>query len=168
MDTGRPSDIGRPRARAAQHEVGRTGVDHAATLEPDDPVAVACGVQVVRDDEGGAPVGETPERLHDLGLGLAVETGQRLVEDDDGGIADRGAGDRDPLPLAAGQRGAALADDGVVALREPLDELVSAGQPGGALDLLLGRPRQPVGDVVPDRHGEQHALLQHDRDLLAD
>ncbi len=46
--------------------------------------------------------------------------------------AQQGAGDREPLALAAGQGPPALADAGVVALRQPLDEGVGIGRAGAA------------------------------------
>ena len=59
-------------------------------------------------------------RLHRLlhrALALGVERAGRLVEEEHRGVAQDGAGDGQPLALAAGQHHAALADVGVVALR---------------------------------------------------
>ena len=49
-------------------------------------------------------------------------------------------GDRDPLPLAAGERLAALADQRVVAVGQAQDELVRARGPGRGDDLLAASP----------------------------
>jgi hypothetical protein len=46
--------------------------------------------------------------------------------------------------LPAGQAGAALADVGVVPLREPDDVVVDLGQAGGVLHRLLLTPLQPA------------------------
>ena len=54
---------------------------------------------------------------------------------------------------------------GVVAVLEPLDELVGADRPRGGDDLLAGRARAAEGDVVGDRAGEEEALLRHDPEL---
>ena len=51
------------------------------------------------------------ERRLDQALGLGVERRGRLVEDQDRRILEDRARDRDPLPLAARQTDAALADD---------------------------------------------------------
>ena len=56
-----------------------------------------------------------------------------VVEDEDARVVEEGPGQGDPLALAAREREAPLADDGVVALREVLDELVGLGGPGGRL-----------------------------------
>ena len=71
------------------------------------------------------------------------------------------------LPLAAGEDLAALADQRIVAVGQPQDELVGAGGAGGGDDL---RPRgvgPAVGDVLGDRAVEQERLLQHDADVAA-
>ena len=51
-----------------------------------------------------------------------------------GSALEDGEGDRDALPPAAGQRGAVLAEDGVVAIREGEGEVVAACQTGGLED----------------------------------
>ncbi len=71
----------------------------------------------------------------DLRLRRRVDRCGRVVEDEDARVDREGPRDRDPLPLPARERDAALADDGVVALRQPLDELVRLREPRHALDL---------------------------------
>jgi hypothetical protein len=56
-------------------------------------------------------------------LGLGVDGGGAVVEDEEPGIGEERAGDGDALQLAAGEADAALADDRVVALRQGVDEL---------------------------------------------
>ena len=58
------------------------------------------------------------ERVLDVLLGVAVERRGRLVEHQDRRALEDGAGDGDALLLAAGELEAALADLGVVALRQ--------------------------------------------------
>ena len=57
--------------------------------------------------------------------------------------------------------------DGVVALRQPLDELLGAGLPGGPDDLLEGRAGLAGRDVVADRAAKQEAVLQHHAHVAA-
>ena len=68
-------------------------------------------------------------------------------------------GDRQALALAARQLLAALADHGVVALRQRRDELVGLGQPGGLLQLVVRGVGPAVGDVLPHRALEQEHVL---------
>ena len=95
------------------------------------------------------------QRRLDLALRLGVDGRGRLVEDQDARIDQQRPGDRDPLPLAAGERLAALADERVVAVGQPQDELVRARRPGGRDDLVARRVRPAVGDVLGDRAVEQ-------------
>jgi len=61
----------------------------------------------------------------------------RVVEDQDARINRESACDRDALALAAGERDPTLAHDGVVALRQSLDELVRLSGSCGSLDVFL-------------------------------
>ena len=60
-------------------------------------------------------------------LALVVEVGVRLVEDDKERIAVERAGETDALALSAGERGTALPDLRLVALRQAQDHLVDVG-----------------------------------------
>src|SRR4051812_43233875 len=66
-----------------------------------------------------------------------------------------------------GERRSAFTDDGLVALRETLDEAMGARRPRRRLDLGLARVWPAIGDVVGDREGEQERFLRDERDLLA-
>ena len=74
---------------------------------------------------------------------------------------------RDALALAAGKRLAALADQRVVAVGQPQDELVRVRGAGGGDDLGARRVRLAVGDVLGDGAEEQERLLQHEADVAA-
>ena len=81
--------------------------------------------------------GEDRPVFHDLAhvalddaLALVVERRGRLVEDQDRRVGGERASDGEPLALAAGKVGAAFLDHRVVALRQPVDEFVGAGQVG--------------------------------------
>ncbi len=67
----------------------------------------------------------------DQAFALAVEVAGRLVEDEDRRVGQDGPGDRQPLPLAAAEPDPSLADEGVVAVGQVLDELVGVGDLGG-------------------------------------
>ena len=50
-----------------------------------------------------------------------------------------------------------------VLIRQPLDELVRVGAPGGVFDLRIGGVVTAVGDVVANRSVEEEDVLLHDR-----
>jgi len=92
-----------------------------------------------------------------------VERRGRLIEQQHRGIADDGTGDRDTLALPARQRIAALADLGIVFIRQAHDVAVDLGLLRRLLDFLIGRAFLAEPDVFPDRHVEQHVFLEHHR-----
>ena len=91
----------------------------------------------------------------------------RLVQDDDRRVPQDRPGDRDPLPLPAGQVRAALADVRVEPVRQPGGELVHQRQPRGPPHVPVPRPRVAADDVLPQRPVQQHGVLQHGGDLPA-
>ena len=84
----------------------------------------------------------------DLRLRRGVDGRRRVVEDEDARVDQERTGDRDALSLAARERDPALADDGLVAVRELLDELVCLRGARRRLDRLVRRVRHPERDVV--------------------
>lgn len=59
---------------------------HAPVREYDDLVDIADGVEPVGDDDRRTAHDEMGERFLDTGLGLRIDGGDRLVEDEDGGV----------------------------------------------------------------------------------
>ncbi len=115
--------------------VGADGGDPAAG-EQGDPVGEQHGGRAVGHDQRGG-VGEDPAQrgLHG-GLRVHVQRGQRVVQHEELGPPDHRAGQREPLPLAAGEAEALLADPGVGALRERVRE-VGPGDGEGPVQLRL-------------------------------
>ena len=103
----------------------------------------------------------------DHGFGFGVERAGGFVEDEDARLGQQGAGDGQPLALAAGELDAALADDGVVGFGEALGELVDAGGAAGKEKLLLGGVGAREHDVLADGAVEEKRLLKHDAELRA-
>ena len=86
---------------------------HAAVLQHDDAVGVAHRGEAMRDDERRAVAGQQIECPAHRLLADRVQVRGRLVEDQDGRVLEKGAGDGYPLPLAARELRAALAHDRV-------------------------------------------------------
>ena len=99
----------------------------------------------------------------DPGLDLGVDRGRGVVEDQQPRPADQGPGQRDPLPLAAGQRRAALAERGVEPVGQRGDEAVGLGGAQRRPDLLVGDVGAE-GDVAADGVVEEERGLADDRD----
>ena len=69
--------------------------------------------------------------------------------------------------MAAGESVAALAEDGVVTLRQRGDEVVGGGDAGGVFDLRASGLGVTKGDVGGDGVGEEKTLLEDDTDVVA-
>ena len=83
------------------------------------------------------------------GLGLRVEGGGRLVEEEDLGLAEHHARDCDALALPAAQPDALLADSSLEAMRELLDELPAV------TDIHTVRARKRLGRSQPASSGKR-------------
>ena len=129
-----------------------------------DPVAQRHRLDLVvgHVDGGDAePLVQLVERRPHGHAQLGVQVGQRLVHQEGLRLADDGPAHRDPLPLAAGQRG-----------RLALEVRLQAEHLGGlvdpALDLVLGRlaQLQAEREVLLDGHVRvQGVVLEHHRDV---
>src|SRR5918993_1511033 len=141
--------------------------DYPAVLQNQDEVRASHGVEIVGNNQGRLSGHEAIQGFLDLCLALDVEAGHRLVQDQEGGVADDGPGDGYPLALPSGEGVAPLADDGLVPIFEVHDEVVGVGCFGGSDNLLCGGVQLAVGDVLLDGGAEQDRVLEDDPDLLA-
>ncbi|HEY1605960.1 MAG TPA: hypothetical protein VGF77_10230 [Allosphingosinicella sp.] len=115
-------------------------------------VAAVERASAVGDHDDGEIGAERHDRADHRRLGLVVEGAGRFVEDQHLRPFVEGAGDSDPLALAARQADAALADLGRIALRQPLDEIVDMGGAGAGAHALPvdGGSRHAEGDIGGD------------------
>ena len=129
IEFARPSRSAWPNMRAycfcAGHQLGvRAALHDASVVEHDDLVGERDGRWAMRDDERRAAAHDLSQRGADPRLRLDVHARGRIVEDEDAGVHDERARNRDPLSLATAEREAALADDGRVAFGERGDEVI--------------------------------------------
>src|SRR6266511_4993318 len=83
----------------------------AAVADADAPWEPLGDLEVMGDHHDGDPVSiEVLEQLDDLLARAAVEVAGGLVREHDRGPTDDGAGDRDALPLPAGEFGGGMVD----------------------------------------------------------
>ncbi len=122
----------------------------------------------MRDDERGPAPHQEGQALLDEGLGLGVEGGRGLVQDEDPRIRDERPREAEKLALAERQVAALLLEHGVVAVRKLDDEVMRPHGARGPLDLRLRRAGRPVADVLEHGAGEQEGILQHHGDVPAE
>ncbi len=119
------------------------------------------------DDEGGPSLHQLLEAVLDVFFCDRIEGGGRFVEDEDRGRGEEGAGDRDPLPLAAGELGPPLANEGGVPIGAFSDELVAVGKFCGMDDLFPCGIDPSVLDVLFEGAVEEEGVLGDEGDLVA-
>ena len=134
-------------------------LDDPALFEEQDLVGVHQRAQPVGDDDRRAGRDLGPERRADALLGRGVDRRGRIVEHQDRRGQQDAARDRQALALAAGERDAALADQGLVAPGQARDVVVQPRDLAGLRDPLAIGPGVAVGDVVLDRGGKQERVL---------
>ncbi len=127
-----------------------------------DPVGEQDGGRAVRDHERGRRRQHAAQRRLDLRLGVHVQRRERVVEHQHPRAAQHGAGEREPLPLTAGQRQALLADPGVEPERQVVDELGLRNLE--RLDhVVLGDAGPAEGEVLAHACREQRGVLERGR-----
>src|SRR5262249_26785215 len=89
----------------------------------------------MRNRYRGPSLEKIRDRISNVPLGLAVQSGSRLVQQDDRCLPNERARDRDTLTLAAGQLEPVFADLRGVAPRKRHDEIVGVCSLGRGNDL---------------------------------
>src|SRR5271157_1666829 len=109
--------------------------------------------------------------VEDFVFGMGVDAGEGIVEDEDAGAAEQGAGDRGALLLASGESDAAFAYGGVVAFGETFDVLGDVGCFGSGFDVVQRDvtvfARYAEGNVFADGIAEQECFLRNEADVAA-
>lgn len=141
------------------------GFDDAAPVHDEDAVGVGGEVEVVGDHDRRTARHQAAQGFDDAAGGHRVQARRRLVEDQDRGVAQDGAGDGQALELAAGQAGRVGVDPGVVAVGECDDEVVCVGRPGRFLDRPVAGSGAAAGDVGADRVVQDEGLLREQGDV---
>ena len=103
----------------------------------------------------------------DGGIGRRIHRARGVVQHQHLRMLQQGPCDAQALPLAAGDIGTALVDDRVVSVGERLDELIGAGLAASLLTLFQGGVLLAPAEILKDGSGEQGALLQDHRNLVA-
>ena len=111
------------------------------------------------DQEDGFAPALLMEGFQDHGLVEAVQVGGGLVQEQEGGVVEKGPGQAQPLPLPAGEGVPQLADLRIVALGEAHDEVVDRRLFAGGGDLLVGGVQPGKAEVAADGVVEQVGLL---------
>ena len=140
-----------------------------SVFQDHDLVGIADGREAMGNDNGGTPLQDALQRTLDEHFRVRVDICRGLVQDEDTGIADNGAGEAEQLPLANAEVHAAFSQGRIVALRQSHDEVVCPDRPGSRDYVRIAGCGAGIADVFPDGPGKQvgllkdHAHLAHQR-----
>src|SRR2546426_757828 len=98
-------------------------LDNLSVLHNKDDAGFLDGGKPVGDHDGSLSLHQAVQRFVDEFLRLRVQPRGRLVQNENRGVANDGAGDSYTLALATRECHASLTDTGVVTFRHLLDEL---------------------------------------------
>jgi hypothetical protein len=122
----------------------------------------------VRDHDGDTASRPHPcNRLGQRFLAFGIQIGIGLVEHHQERLAVERTRQSNSLLLAGGERSAAFANLGLVAVRQMQDHLMDAGGHGGRNDRLRGRCAFQPSDVLRDGAREQLHALREIADVTA-
>ena len=142
--------------------VGTPLLGHSAVSQHDDLVRARDGTHPVRDDQDRLAADQAGQRRLDERLVLDVQTGRRLVEQDDGRILEEGARNGNALALAARKGAAVFADVGVSLVRELFGKFVAVGKLCRREDLLIRRVLAAEADILQNGIVKQRDVLEND------
>ena len=126
---------------------------HPALAEEDDLVDGVQHQGAGADHDRGASGPVVAQPGGDPGLGVGVDGRGRLDEHEDLRVGGEDAGQDQPLPLAAGERAAALGDDRVHAVGERLEDVLGRGGGEGVVDRAGARHVEAVAEPAGEQRG---------------
>lgn len=133
--------------------------DNFAKLHDVDLVGVANGGEAMGDRDRRAVLGDVLQRSLDGGFGFVIDGGSGFIQNQDRGIFEQGAGDRQSLALTAGKLLTAFSDDGFVAVGQAENKVVGFGEFGGMDDFVAGDIKAAVGNVFGNGAVKQEHIL---------
>ena len=145
----------------------RALLDHASSIEHDDLIGTGDRRESVRHRDHRSTCRQSCHRGIDRCLGLRIEGRCGLIEDQNRRIAHDRSRDGHALLLASRQPVSALADIGVIAIGQIVNEVVNLGGAPRPFNRPSIRVRISKPDVLPNRRVEEKAFLKDRSDLTA-
>ena len=99
---------------------------HLPLLYHEYHIHILDGGEAVGDGDGGPPLLSSVQRVLDNLLALGVQGGGGLIQQEDGGVAEHGAGNDHPLLLATRQLLALATNVGLITLKNEILKILSA------------------------------------------
>ena len=126
-------------------------LDDMSIVQYKDLIGVADGLQTVGIHDDGHVIGLSLARPLQFILIIRVYAACCLVQNDDRCVLQHGAGDGNPLFLAAGQSTASLANHGVIAIRQGRNKVMASSLFRRFNHLFMGSIQAAKLDIVLNR-----------------
>ena len=128
---------------------------HMPVFQHNDVVCPGDSTHPVGDDQHCLALKQAGESFLNSTFVLYIQAGSRLVKENDRCILQKGAGDGDPLPLAAGE------DHGLIAFRELLYKFIAPGGSGCCDDFLIRGSPASKAYIFHHRIPKQNNVLKY-------
>ena len=112
--------------------------DNLAVVDHYHPIGITDGAQAVRDHEAGAALHQSQQRFLNARLGAGIDAARRFVEDQDAGVGQHRARNRQQLALALTEVAGSFREKRLITVRQLPDEVIGVGQPGGFDTFFIG------------------------------
>src|SRR5690606_15125868 len=112
-------------------------LDDAPMIHHDDEIGVLHGSDTVRDDQAGACPQHFAEFRENVGGGVGVHAGQRIVQHQHRRIAHDGTGNRNSLLLPAGEHHPFFTDQRIQPVGKLRQVVADAGNVNGAVKFVV-------------------------------
>ena len=122
-------------------------------------------IDAVGDGEHRASFGRAAKRFEDTGLGLSIEVGRYLVQQQHGRVCRCGAGDGQKLPLALREH--PVSTHRIIAVRQSPDGGIQTGKLRGVSCHLFGDAGVAQRDLFQHRTRHTGKMLLHTADAGA-
>ena len=117
------------------------GGDDGPLIHEQDAIEAFETDETVGDHQGRALAQGGEHGIQDCPLGEGVQVGGGLIQDEQGSLLEKGAGQRQTLALSPAEPQSLFADPGLVAVGERRDEIVDPGLAGDQIGRASCRER---------------------------
>ena len=116
----------------------------------------------MRDHQDRPPPAHVLQRSLHFRFGFVIQVTGGLVQDENRRVSQHHARDGQPLFLPARETKTSLADDGVIAVRQPLNDIVNVSRMAGCFNLSFAGVHSCIAQVFANGTVKEHRLLAHD------
>ena len=138
-----------------------TALNNATVVKYDNNICVSNRRKTVSNNKGGAVVHQSVHTTLDNCFSTCVNAGGSLVQNHDGWICNRGAGNGDELTLPLGESTTVVLEHSVVAVRKTFDKVIGTSKFCGLYAVLISSIKTAVADVIQDGTRKEVDVLQN-------